>query len=109
MTLSDASQYLPKQVFDVADYHADIERENCIFVEDRETGLVAHVFGRNVSRGEHEEPLTPANAREVLANAAQRFTIPIDGRQQLDEVLAAVETIKGRHEYDGAWKQSEVG
>jgi hypothetical protein len=84
--------------------HTELERrfhgEEAIYVEHRETGKQALVWGRSTIPLEGEEHLPLSESRQI---GGRPLVVFIDSEHDLRTVLEAVRAVKGSHKYAGVW------
>jgi hypothetical protein len=78
----------PATTLDMLYAQHDIERSECVYVQEASTGLVARVFGQPISGF---------------------CMIVIQSVDELNQVLDLITSIKGRHEHSGKWATDSPG
>jgi hypothetical protein len=78
----------PKRFLDLQHVALDAANENQIYVRARQSGLCARVYGDE-------------------GTADRRWTIVIESAAELESVLATIERVRGRHDYNGQWCNAE--
>jgi hypothetical protein len=78
---------LPKAGLDLRYVEYDAAHEDLLLVQDRRTGKYAKVFGSE--------------------SAGRSATTVIESDAELESVLATVARVRGRHDYNGEWRESE--
>jgi hypothetical protein len=88
MQFTDQPGYRPASL-DIRGLHEDCETESCVLLRDSRTGMFARLFG--------------------VPTAGNFCTHVIESDDELAAALAAVASVKGRHEYDAVWMNTELG